>query len=168
MQALQQAILTYDGKSVRALEQVFQQHADQSDFINELMPLILIANCQHAATWLLKKWLDSGNPLSQSQVNLILSDLTQLSGWESTLLVLQCLSHFTIPAEHRQSVEQFLRSALAGHNKFVRAWAYNGFYVLAKQYPAYQTEAQALFEMAMRDESASIKARVRQVMKAGF
>ncbi len=61
-----------------------------------------------------------------------------------------------------------MRKCLEDDNKFVRAWAYNGFYELAKQYPEYRTEAGQLFEMALRDEAASVKARVRNVMKQGF
>lgn len=168
MQSLQQAMNGWDGKSIQALGHIFEAYSAQSDFIDDLMSSIWVIECQKAATWLLKQWLDSGKPLSQAQVNQLLSNLNALSDWESKLHVLQCLSYFTVENEHAALLEAFLRSTLADHNKFVRAWAYNGFYVLAKQYPAYQAEAQALFEMAMRDESASIKARVRQVMKAGF
>lgn len=168
MQPLQKAAQDWDGKSAQAIEQVFQQFAAQPGFIQDLMSLILIADCQKAATWLLKKWLASHKHLAQTHVNQLLSNLSQLSDWESKLHMLQCLSFFTISPEYSASVEQFLRITLADNNKFVRAWAYNGFYVLAKQYPAYQAETQTLFEMAMRDEPASIQARIRQVMKAGF
>ena len=49
--------------------------------------------------------------------------------------------------------------------KFVRAWAYNGFYLLAVQHGEYEAEARQLLTMALRDEPASVKARVRNVLK---
>lgn len=62
----------------------------------------------------------------------------------------------------------FLRNCLISDNKFVRAWAYNGFYELALQYPAYKTEVKKFLDMAMKDEAASVKARVRNILKRGF
>jgi hypothetical protein len=59
----------------------------------------------------------------------------------------------------------FLRTCLADENKFVRAWAYNGFYLLSQQYPEYQQETEQFFAMAMRDEAASVKARIRNILK---
>lgn len=168
MLALQQAIRAWDGKSASVIQAVFQNFNTEPDFIDQVILLLPATDCQKGATWLIKATLESGKQLSQDHVNTILKNLNRLTHWESKLHVLQCLSYFTIAQEYRDSVEQCLRTTLADNNKFVRAWAYNGFYVLAKQYPAYQTEAQALFEMAMRDESAAIKARVRAVIKAGF
>ena len=62
----------------------------------------------------------------------------------------------------------FLRNCLVDNNKFVRAWAYNGFYELAVQYPEYEKETKQFFEMAMRDEAPSVKSRIRNIMKKGF
>ena len=73
-----------------------------------------------------------------------------------------------IPRTHKKNVETFLRECLVNDTKFVRAWAYSGLYELAFQYPEYKEEAKQLFEMAMRDEPASVKSRIRKVMKEGF
>jgi len=50
-------------------------------------------------------------------------------------------------------------------NKFVRSWAYNGFYGLSRQYPEYIQETKQFFEVAMKDEAPSVKARIRNVTK---
>ncbi len=81
---------------------------------------------------------------------------------------LQCLPFLTIDQSEKKLVETFLRITLSGQNKFVRAWSYNGFYELARQYPEYQAETKILFEMAMNDEAASVKARVRNLIRKGF
>jgi hypothetical protein len=74
----------------------------------------------------------------------------------------------TLEPECRSELERFVRIKLSDPNKFVRAWAYKGFYELAKAFPEYQTEASQFFEMAMRDEPASVKTRVGKILKQGF
>ena len=78
------------------------------------------------------------------------------------------MSYLPVAEGQRVQVEAFLRQALVSEQKFVRAWAYDGFYQLAKQYPEYQQEAMSFFAMAMDDEVASVKARVRNIIKQGF
>ncbi len=68
----------------------------------------------------------------------------------------------------KKKIEVFLRQCLTDGNKFVRAWAYNGFYEISVQYPEYKKETKLFFEMAMRDEAPSVKARIRNIMKKGF
>ncbi|WP_448250543.1 hypothetical protein [Thalassotalea agariperforans] len=69
---------------------------------------------------------------------------------------------------YSRSVYNFLIITLTDQNKFVRAWTYNGLYELSKQHPEYIKEAKQFFEMAMRDEAPSVKARIRNIMKKGF
>ncbi len=168
MIALKQAVLALAGQSIKAIEHVFEDYANTPELIEALLPLIKVVDSQKGATWLLKASLHAGNTLTDQQTTRLLEMWTDLSHWESILHVLQCLSCLSIPPSHQELVERFVRHALESNNKFVRAWAYHGFYVLAKQYPSYQTEANQLFEMALRDESSAIKARVRQDVKAGF
>ncbi len=57
---------------------------------------------------------------------------------------------------------------LTDHNKFVRAWSYNGFFELSRQHSEYLDETKQFFQMTMRDEAPSVKARIRNIMKTGF
>ena len=82
--------------------------------------------------------------------------------------ILQCLPYLAIPKKDKDKVQRFLRKCLVEDNKFLRAWAYNGFYELAVQYPEHVEETKQFFEMAMRDEAPSVKARIRNMMKKGF
>jgi len=88
--------------------------------------------------------------------------------WEAKLHILQSLPYLPIAERNRKAVEAFLRLTLTDANKFVRAWSYNGFYELARQHPKYQAETEQFFQMAMRDEAASVKARIRNIMKKGL
>jgi len=70
-----------------------------------------------------------------------------------------------IQKQDKKSVENFLRKTLYNSNKFVRAWTYNGFYLLAKQHPEYHDETEALLESAIKNEAPSVKARIRNILK---
>jgi hypothetical protein len=101
-------------------------------------------------------------------VDEVFKSLAKLNSWQSKLHLLQCVSYFKVSKSNRKKLELFLRDCLASSNKFVRAWAYNGFYLLAMQHPQYKEETQSFFKMALRDEAASVKARIRNIMKQGF
>ncbi len=73
-----------------------------------------------------------------------------------------------IRAGRKKRLEAFLRECLEDRNKFVRAWAYGGFHQLAVEHAEYRGEAVQLFEKALDEEAASVKARVRKVVERGF
>ena len=91
--------------------------------------------------------------------------LDRLEHWESKLHLLQSMPYMPIEKPVKQPVEFFLRNCLVDNVKFVRAWSYNSFHLLALQYPEYQAEVDKFFEMAMCDEVASVKARIRNILK---
>lgn len=145
--------------------EVFNRHGSKKDFVGNLIELIENDELQKGATWLLKAYTDQGSKFSKSESNKILSRLSSLHSWEAKLHVLQCLPSISISAKHKQSLEYFIRFALIDKNKFVRAWSYNGFYLLSQKYSEYEEEAKKFLEMAMRDEAASVKARIRNILK---
>lgn len=174
------ALAAWDGKSKEVIGDIFLAYKGYDEFSSYLIEL-LILKCakgepeytnaiffQKGATRLLKAWLESGERLTSKQTTLILSHLYLLSSWEAKLHILQSFPYFSIGEAQVKSVEAFIRDKLMDTNKFVRAWAYHGFYELAKQYPHYQEEAKCFFEQALIDEPASVKARVRNILKTGF
>ncbi len=165
---LQESITKWGGKSAYDIAKIFDIFRHESFFIDSLLELICEPSCQKGATWLLKAWLNDGGQLTKQQISKISASLHTLAHWETKLHALQCLPFLTIDQSEKKLVETFLRITLSGQNKFVRAWSYNGFYELARQYPEYQAETKILFEMAMNDEAASVKARVRNLIRKGF
>jgi len=123
---------------------------------------------QSGASWLLKRYFEDGRTVDSEQASNILSQLNDLKTWEAKLHILQCLSEIPIAGDRKGDVERFLRTSLSSENKFVRAWTYNGFYILCNQYPEYKQETKEFFDMAMRDEAPSVRARIRNIVKAGF
>jgi len=171
--SLQSSLLAWDGKSADDIGQIFQSHKSSKDFTDNLLQLITgsqlantqdLQNVQKGATWLLKAWLEAGGMLSLKQTNSVYRQLAQLAHWESRLHVLQSLPFLKISKSNKSRLESFLRECLVDSNKFVRAWTYNGWHLLAQQHPEYQEEVEKFLEMAMRDEAPSVKARIRNLL----
>lgn len=156
----------WDGKSTQQIRQIYANHWDNADFLPELIDLLKETATQEGASWCIKHYLEKSGIITAEAINHILTRLETLESWQSQLHILQCLPYWQIPDESKLTLERFLRSGLIHNNKFVRAWSYGGFYQLSQQYPEYEKEAQEFIEMAMRDEAASVKARIRQCLKA--
>lgn len=116
----------------------------------------------------MKKHLESNHSLSRAEIAIIYRLAPNLHALEAKLHILQSMAYMPVGEQEKQGVEVFLRNCLISDNKFVRAWAYNGFYELALQYPEYKAEVKNFLSMAMKDEAASVKARVRNILKRGF
>lgn len=166
--SIKQEIAAWDGKSASDIKTVYDSYHTQSDFPDTIIILSTSSTYEKGATWLLKTWLEDGNKLKPTQIQEIYSLLNKLEHWEAKLHVLQSIPFMPISETEREKVYNFLRATLTDPNKFVRAWSYNGFYELSTQYSKYQSETKQFFEMAMRDEAASVKARIRNIMKKGF
>ena len=110
-------------------------------------------------------YLESDQNLAANEVKKLFKALSTLKSWESKLHILQCIPYMSIGRSQKKDVEAFLRLCLSDSNKFVRAWAYNGFYELACQHSEYKDEAKLFLAMAMKDEAPSIKARIRNITK---
>ena len=143
------------------------RHADNK-FSDTIITLSLTEACEEGATWLLKAWLEAGNKLEQAQIAKIYGSLEQLKHWEAKLHVLQSIPFMPIADVDSSNLYNFLRITLTDPNKFVRAWSYNGFYELSVQHSKYIDETKQYFEMALRDEAPSVKARIRNIMKKNF
>ena len=166
--SIESQISKWDKKSADDIRAINQNYYKDSEFSNTLISMLKDTLLQVGASWLLKAYLESKYPLSQEQIKAIYSSLNLLEPWEAKLHILQCMPYMPIDKDSKNNVTVFLRLTLTDLNKFVRAWSYNGFYELARQYPDHREETEQFFEMAMRDEAASVKARIRQIMKKGF
>lgn len=166
--SLEQAMTNWDGKSSNDIDSIFSCHSNNDYFISEIIYFSQQEALQKAATWLLKRHLEDGRKIEGNEIARIYKLLPKLAHWEAKLHILQCISFMPIAKAEKKEVEIFLRKCLIDSNKFVRAWAYNGFYEISIQYPEYKKETKQFFEMAMRDEAPSVKARVRNIVKKGF
>ncbi|MDE0122107.1 MAG: hypothetical protein OXS33_10310 [bacterium] len=163
---LLEEIASWDGKSATALQSTYERHSDDEDFLATVLEHIADVELQRAATWLLKRHLEARNSLSPGDSRAILGVLSDQEHWESRLHLLQCLPYLDIPEDQSTGLEQFLDSCLESDNKFLRAWAYNGFNELALRLPSYRDEVNLMLARASESEAASVRARIRNILKS--
>ena len=166
--SLELEIGSWDGKSSSDIDAIYTRHCEEDSFVSKMIELSHKVDLQKGSTWLLKRHLEEGQKLEANKCAVLFKLLPKLKHWESMLHILQCLPYIKIGRAEVKNVEAFIRKCLTDDNKFVRAWAYNGFYEISIQYPEYREETKQFFEMAMRDEAPSVKARIRNIMKKGF
>ena len=162
---LKQALMDCDPSSAADLSDLYTQFNNSEHFTHQLVTWLPDKTLQRAASWLLKKQLETGNPITLHEIAQLFDALPQLEHWEAKLHILQCLPKLSISVAQKKAIETFLHTCLVAPNKFVRAWAYSGFYTLATQHAEYEETVQQYFDMALRDEAASVKARIRQILK---
>lgn len=163
---LSEEISAWDNRSVTALQSTYERHRDEEDFLATLLEHIADVESQRAATWLLKRHLEAGYSPSRESSRAILGVLGDQEHWESKLHILQCLPHLDIPEDRSAGLEQFLDSCLESDNKFLRAWAYNGFNELSLRFPRYREEVTHMLARACESEAASVRARIRNILKS--
>jgi len=166
MHTLAHALKDWDQKSVDTLLQLYQQYTATVGFVQELIELLNQQEQQTGASWLLKHHLEGGHLLTDNECLQVYQQALGLTAWPAKLHLLQSIPFMPIPACQKDPLERFLRSCLIDTNKFVRAWAYNGFHELSLQFPEFLPESQQFIEMALRDEAPSVKARIRAILRA--
>lgn len=165
---IKQKMASWDGKSAAKIKSIYDIHKADDKFLDTIIDCLFVDNYEKGATWLLKAWLEAGNYIAPQQITHIYSSLEQLKYWEAKLHILQSIPFMPISNAESNKVHSFLRLTLTDQNKFVRAWSYNGFYELSRQHARYKSETNHFFEMAIRDEAQSVKARIRNIIKNGF
>jgi hypothetical protein len=156
----------WDGKDIDFLVTTYEHYSSETGFHQDLLEsLALTDRHQSAASWMFRRSLQRGYKPKPEEAAFVYQALAACTSWEAQLNLLQCIELLEVPESARPSLEQFLRKALSHDNKFVRAWAYNGFYQLARQYPELRDESLQIMEMGSRDEPASVKARIRNALK---
>ncbi len=168
MNYLETEIANWDGKSATDIRAIHQKHHAEVGYVTQLVLLLEKKGLQSGVTWLLKAAFEASVVFTPKDVAIIYKHSPLLDTWEPKLHILQCMAYMPIEEPQQAGVEEFLRACLADDNKFVRAWAYNGFYYFAKQFETYREEAGHLFEIALKDEAPSVKARVRKVAGKKF
>lgn len=162
-----QQIAAWDGKSVDGIEKILLEHYHDLGFCRQLVQCLDSPELVSGATWLLKNYLERGGRISKREVASVHRRIQHLVHWTDQLHFLQCAEYWSVPDRYRQSTLEFIRGCLQHDRPFVRAWAHHGLFWFANQYPEYQDEVCKLFQQTLKSEKASVKARVRNLMKRG-
>ena len=158
----------FDGKHVASLQKLAAQILKHEGSVDEVLAIANSSdvNAQTAATWVLKQLQEKDAVFSSTQTEEVLLLLGSLTHWEAILHVLQMLDRFEIPSQNSQGLYRTLKHKLGDHHKLVRAWSYNGLFVLGEQHPRFRTEINGLLDDAKIDDAASVRARARNICKA--
>lgn len=161
-------LMKFDGRSVAVLRSIAGRYAPSTATIQKLLSMASgdKPGLQVGATRLLKCWLDRGVIVSQAQSAKLLALLCAELPWESRLHVLQFLPLISIGEAQKAGIYQAVMRDLSHENKFVRAWAYGTLAHLAVRFPEHAKETNEILTMGMRDETAAVKARIRNVTRA--
>lgn len=163
---LAEKMAAWDGKSAATLQSAYERHSAEEDFVATILEHLAEVKSQRAATWLLKKHLESGNTLTAAECRAIVGVLSLQAHWESTLHMLQCIPWLNIVEEDCAALERFLDAGVRSDRKFVRAWAYNGFNELSLRFPRYRKMTDRMLAQASESEAASVRARIRNILKS--
>lgn len=120
------------------------------------------------ASWLLKTWLEAGGALEAELVSPLLAAAGGSNRWATRLHTLQLLPRLTLDASHRSLLEPWVRDSLQADNTFVRAWALDAFWELARVCPDLREEAGLRVDDAEVAEAPSVQARIRAIRKRPF
>jgi len=164
--SLRQEIAEWDNKSADAIADIYARYGGGEGFFAQVVKLMGEVPLQRGTTWLLKRDLEKSEDLPPEKlVDTVYGHVDRLEHWETKLHILQIMSHLPVPENQLAKVEVFVRECLTSEKKFVRAWAYSGFYQLAAQYPKFRKEQKALFEYAIENETAgSVISRIRRLV----
>jgi hypothetical protein len=157
-----------NGLPASAFETFLAEHPPSRAMIDDLV-LLLTADetrIHRQVTALLKRLPEKEVRFTNEQRRAIFDSLAEVNDWESKLHLCQILQHVRIPKGSEAKVAWFLERRLAEPNKFLRAWAYSGFYELAKQHREYRQLALDQLDRGEREQSAAVKARIRNIRKA--
>lgn len=168
MQAIKDYLLDWNGKDISYLQAILPTLEKHSDLVllltdwSQEQPSLL-----PAITWIIKQHLDQQQQFSSNQGGPLLSlfPLADVSAkWEPRLHLLQCLPQLDLEISTIENLLPYFDRWSHSTNKFVRAWAYNALGLAAQQIPELIPEVKERFLLALEEESAAVKARVRKAL----
>ncbi|MCA9305233.1 MAG: hypothetical protein R3B46_11370 [Phycisphaerales bacterium] len=157
----------YDGKRTDILERIAAAHPVTAPLARQLIKTASDDDprTQSGATWLILHHARAGYAYTPAATRELLTLIGDDLHWEPTLNLLQTLPHLAIGDAPLPALRKSLKRLIKHDNKLVRAWAYNGFAVLARQHPKLASEAERMLTQGEQDEAASVRARVRNARK---
>ncbi|MEO0333723.1 MAG: hypothetical protein AAF223_18955 [Bacteroidota bacterium] len=163
---LTHSLTHWDGKHIDHLVSLYNSHISDVTFIDNIIQLYQShEDLRRATSWLIKHHYDSGNTLSAKQIKQIVSIAHCLQHWESQLHILQLIPRFDINVKMAEHLEPFAREKMNSDKKFVKAAAYEAYLEIVKNIPELRNEYRLICEEALTHESASVKAKVRKILK---
>lgn len=165
--AIRNNLAAWDGVHIGHLIEVYTDNASRRGFFEDLLGICADApDLQRPATWLMKHHYDLGHTMPDAIVRALSTLYPSVQNWEAKLHLLQLLPQVELAEDSIVPTEQFVRRCLKDDNKFVRAWAFSGFFALTKPVPRLRSELAQICQVALDTESPSVKSKARRVLLA--
>lgn len=166
MEEIKEELKEWEGVHTEPLKILYQTYSHHPDFFPSLVewlwedPLY-----QSPCTWLIKHHYDNKGQLEMHLIEPVILPCEELCHWEAQLHLLQLLPYLPLKDSYLPQLEGFVRRNLESPRPFLRAWAYQGLYELSVLKPSLKPELSRLCQEALVSEKASVKARVRKIVK---
>ncbi len=159
----------YDGKRVEVLERIRDEVQPSAPVLDEAIALGAGEDGAIAAgaTWLLRAWIESGVELTSAQTVELIESLDADGDPWACLHICQVVGSLVIPESGADTVAAFLEGCRGSERPFLRAWATDGLYRLARQHSRFADQAERALEEATLDPAASVRARARRIGAEG-
>ena len=123
------------------------------------------ANIAARAIWIVRKITENSPELLSKYKPILLHDLTQSPFWEVKAELCHIIPKLKMDYEEIKGAIAFFKNNLNDKSKIVKAWSLDALYELSKIEPKIAPEVQKLLNIALEDEAASVRARVRKILK---
>ncbi len=159
------SLSSYDGKRVAPFCSIADEISIRPDAL-EIAILIIDSNEPNAnvgGSWILKHLLELGFQADKDLCKKVLSWLESFDENDARLHLLQILNHIEIPKSVHHDLFALGLELASDKNTFIRAWAYNLIGLIAYRNFKFEAETQKRLQYALNSETASIKARIRNM-----
>ena len=163
---LSRELKSWDGIHMEPLSSLYNAAEDKNDLIRQVIDVLLSdLSLETATTWLIKHHIDQKNNLDNDQWSAVLGIFDQLNHWEAQLHVLQILPKAHLDSSSAATLEFSVGKLLNAENKFVKAAAYEAYDFLCNYLTQYLSSFVERCHQALEFESASVKVKIRRILK---
>ncbi len=146
---------SWDGESVDYLDQLDVKAEDLYYLSNHL---------NVASSYLLKKYSKKFSYTTEISKKII-ENILVTKDWTALLNNLQTLPALEIDPMLYDELYNKLLILITDSNLFIKAWSYNGLYVLSKVYERIRVDVLKKLDYALISEAPSVKARIRKIVR---
>ena len=158
-------LASWNGKDMNYVKALYDaNYLDPLFFHKVIAAFKTIGSTRDAGSWIIKHHYDNNRSLEDHAVLDMLESAGDIESWPARLHILQILDKVELTEDVQQPVYSLVKNSLNDNNKFVRAWALEGYYQLSRYLPDLRNELTILCQNAMETESASVKVRARKIL----
>jgi hypothetical protein len=157
------SLASYDGKHVLPFHTIAEDLAIRPDALERTTSIIESneVNAHIGGTWILKHLIEIGLETDERIGENVLHWLKEFSEPNAQLHLLQILNRVSIPESKQSELFNLAQKYTSNKNTLIRAWAYNALCIVAHMDPTTHDETLKLLIRALKTESPSVRARIR-------